>query len=257
VNAQTIARLEGLLARVRTRAAEPRVRRAPIAAAAAAAPVPAHDIEPPTPPPIRERETTIEVDLHDAGVEVSATVEEPVPPAPPAEAFQSRERIVAAHPVGEAAERSSLESAPDIHVEPPAPAVPEPEMLPASAVEDAAEEEEAPVSSRRPLAPQSEERLEQMAFGAEEPQPPRHTPPPESGRLPAAPIPDFDGDDVTGVRDAQPAAEPRAAEPSRSLEPEVTRAAIATGAPVVDWVGDAQRFAPETFVALLDASLAL
>jgi hypothetical protein len=271
VTAQAIARLEGLLARVRVRAAEPRVRRVPSAATAAlsvpavaaapvAAPVPPPEpeFEPPTPPPIREREVTIEVDLLEPGIEVMPTVQEPAP-APSAEAFESRERMIAAHPVGDvAAESASRESAPELRVETSAAAAPpEAEMLPASAVEDVTEEEEAPVSSRRPLAPQPEERLEQMAFGNEEPQPPRHTPPPESGRLPAAPVPDFDGDDVTGVRDAQPAADPRAAAPARALEPEVTRPAIASGAPVVDWVGDAQKFAPETFVALLDASLGL
>ena len=118
----------------------------------------------------------------------------------------------------------------------------------ASVVEEV---EEAPLSSRRPVAPEPEERLADLAFGAEEPQPPRHTPPPESGRLPAAPPVEFDGD-VTGVREATPIA-PR----QRELLPEPTRAELAPSDAVADLVGEAQRFAPATFAALLDASLAL
>ena len=90
-----------------------------------------------------------------------------------------------------------------------------------------------------------------MAFGAEEPRPPRHTPPPESGRLPAAPTVEFDAD-VTGVREATPIV-PR----SRELVPEATHVELAPSDAVADLVGEAQRFAPGTFAALLDASLAL
>jgi hypothetical protein len=70
----------------------------------------------------------------------------------------------------------------------------------------AEEEEPAPSSSRRPVtSPPSgdaERGLAELAFG-EEPQqsPAMHTPPPESGRLPAAPPVEFDMD-VTGVREA-------------------------------------------------------
>ena len=47
--------------------------------------------------------------------------------------------------------------------------------------------DETPASSRRPVAAPPEERLAELAFGSEEPQPARHTPPPKSGRLPAPP----------------------------------------------------------------------
>jgi hypothetical protein len=41
------------------------------------------------------------------------------------------------------------------------------------------------------------------------------------------------------------------------LEPQATRPALAPSEEVVDVLGEAQRFSPSTFVALLDASLAL
>jgi len=114
------------------------------------------------------------------------------------------------------------------------------------------ESEETPVSSRRPVAPEPEERIEDVAFGAEEPSSHRHSPPPESGRLPAA-LPERELDaDVTGVREATPMA-PRAHE----LVPEATRAELASHDAVADIVGEADRFAPSTFASLLDASLGL
>jgi hypothetical protein len=138
-----------------------------------------------------------------------------------------------------------------------------------AAVEEVEELEEPPLSSRRPVALQHEERLADMAFGSEEPRPPRHTPPPESGRLPAAPALEFDGD-VTGVREAtsHPPRRPEiiegptklpAGQPSRARElvPEATRAELTPSDAVADVVGEAQSFAPSTFIALLDASLAL
>ena len=138
-----------------------------------------------------------------------------------------------AAPIGEALPPESLDESP-------------PDLL--AAVEEV---DEAPLSSRRPVAPQPEERLADMAFGTVEPGPPRHTPPPESGRLRAAPAVEFDGD-VTGVREATP----MASRP-RELVPEATRADLAPSDVVPDIVGEAQRFAPTTFAALLDASLAL
>jgi hypothetical protein len=139
--------------------------------------------------------------------------------------------------------------------------IPAPESLgeaPADLLAVVEEIEEAPVSSRRPVFPEPEERLADLAFGSEEPSPPRHTPPPESGRLPAAPSPmEVDTDaadaaDVTGVREAPPIA-PR----THDLVPEATRADLAPHDAVADIVAEAQRFAPSTFAALLDASLAL
>jgi hypothetical protein len=128
-----------------------------------------------------------------------------------------------------------------------------------------------------------------------------HTPPPESGRLPAATVADFDAD-VTGVREASPLAplrtkeepaplvveEPAAEAHARALETkklaeegasaeaavvksglarsaaaapelvaEATRGNLHASDAVAQTLGEAQRFAPTTFIALLDASLAL
>jgi len=136
--------------------------------------------------------------------------------------------------------------------------IPAPESLgeaPADLLAVVEEIEEAPVSSRRPVVPEPEERLADLAFGSEEPSPPLHTPPPESGRLPAASSPmevDTDTADVTGVREAPPLATR-----THDLVPEATRADLAPHDAVADIVAEAQRFAPSTFAALLDASLAL
>src|SRR6185437_16720296 len=115
----------------------------------------------------------------------------PVAPSepPPARApLESRERISVAAPpmdpqVAEpiAARAPAAESGPSIEqVE----VLGEQEEDAGIAGDEDEELEEAPASSRRPVAP-AEERLADLAFGAEEPQPPRHTPPPNSGRLPA------------------------------------------------------------------------
>jgi len=119
------------------------------------------------------------------------------------------------------------------------------------------EEEEAPISSRRTVASQPEERLAEMAFGGEEPRQPLHTPPPESGRLPAAPAVDFDPD-VTGVRNAAPIAEHHhEPESRRELVPEPVRPQLSPSDRIAEMIAKAQSFAPPTFVALLDASLSL
>jgi hypothetical protein len=180
----------------------------------------------------------VDVDVQEVTAETVIGV--PAEEAVVAEAFESRERLVAAEPVAEVA------------------APPEPARAPtyASPREELASEEdveEAPASSRRPVAPQPEERLAEMAFGAEEPRPARHTPPPESGRLPAAPVEEFDGD-VTGVREATTSSDSRR---PRELVPQAMHANLASSEAVVDVIGEAQQFAPTTFVALLDASLAL
>lgn len=236
-----ISRLEALLERVRTRAGEPRVH------AVAASPVavaPAFEPAPPPPPLAQEQqedlestqqrqvpsrhgpsrteaEIVVEVDVQAATTDTVLAV--PVEEVQVPEATESRERLVAAEPAPE----------------------PAPEII--ASVEDI---EEAPVSSRRPVAPQPEERLAEMAFGAEEPQPPRHTPPPESGRLPAAPAVEFDGD-ITGVREA--------AKPAAPVEivPEATVADLQPSDTVADMVGQPRAIAPTTFVAALDASIAL
>jgi hypothetical protein len=101
-------------------------------------------------------------------------------------------------------------------------------------------DDEAPSSSRRIIGPsfEEEERISEAAFGTVEPRPPLHTPPPESGRLPAAPMPDL------------PAARPMAAEPVRPSLGKGERAGEITGEmPPLPM--------PRTFLELLDASLSL
>jgi hypothetical protein len=96
--------------------------------------------------------------------------------------------------------------------------------------------------------PEPEERLAEMAFGAEDPRPPRHSPPPESGRLPAAPSAPFDAAEATN---------PGVEVPTRELSPDVIRAELAASTKVADVIGEAQAFAPSAFAAVLEASLAL
>jgi hypothetical protein len=270
--AEKIGKLEALLARIRSRATEPRPTSHALAAAASPSPAPA--VAPPLAPPMddeitlaqpgrsaraaTEADIVLEVEVQEVAGDtvIGVPVEEVMAP----EALGSRERLVAAEPV-------AVEAAEILAVEVPAPAEEAgPELLAdESDVEEAGEliEEEAPLSSRRPVGPQPEERLAEMAFGARgEEEPPRHTPPPESGRLPAAPPVEFDAD-VTGVREATPIAPARAqeSEPSpvraTSLQPETTHASLPTGDGVADVIGTAQSFQPSTFMALLDASLAL
>jgi hypothetical protein len=153
------------------------------------------------------------------------------------EVSDSRERLVAAEPVRAPATSVIAE-------------VEEDDDLP----EDEAKEDEAPASSRRPVAPAPEERLAELAFGSEEPPAAGRTPPPKSGPLPAPPL-DFDSD-VTGVRKSVPP--PDDAPPLARLTPHVARLQVADARdPIVDVIGEAQRFAPPTFNSLLDASLSL
>jgi hypothetical protein len=203
------------------------------------------------PPPLVEASS-------DADFEVEVDVPLPTPePAAASEAGKdSGERLSAAPPVG-------LEpAAVDV-----GPAIERVEVL--SDEEGVADEDdevdETPASSRRPVMAPPEERLAELAFGSEEPQPARHTPPPKSGRLPAPPDGEFDPD-VTGVRatpglsvDEEAALlSPKPPEPS-ILSAQAVRADLASGANVrvPDVIGEAQAFAPATFLALLDASLSL
>jgi hypothetical protein len=112
------------------------------------------------------------------------------------------------------------------------------------------DDESAPASSRRPVAAVSENHLT-LAFGSDEPEPPRHTPPPESGRLPA---PSGEGfAERTAAHEARP---DESAQASMSeLLPDATRASLESASPVPDVIGEAQRFAPATFLAWLDASI--
>jgi len=309
VTTQTIARLEALLERVRTRAVEPRT---VVVAAAAPSPEPVTEVvvarevveqpEPvappppprpapvpaPEPPPVSvldldeptdDLESTQQRAVPSRGapmrtetdivmeVEVQATTPEtvlavPVDEGALPEPLDSRERLVAAAP---AAAEPSIEPPPAPVAEPePAPIIAVPleepvvELTLESSVDavevvEVVEAEEAPVSSRRPVAPPPEERLDEMAFGAVEPQPMRHTPPPESGRLPAAPDVEFDGD-ITGVRNASKSVHPVAVAP---IVPEATIADLAPSDEVADVVGAAQAPEPTTFVGVLDQSMAL
>jgi hypothetical protein len=328
----TISKLEALLSRIRTRAAEPRAARpalapahVPASAPAAVAPAPVAAPARAVAPPAAVAQPAAPAFVEGVGVVGTPQVRGgPAPPAAPAlvppAAFVPPQ--VTAEPVAESIPPEMLEEttlppppladAPgdadfDVDVDVPAP-TPEPAavMAPSAAheladsrerlsaapevspepaaidagpsnepVEVVSDEEamagaddddegaEAPASSRRPVAPPPEERLAELAFGAEEPQPARHTPPPKSGRLPAPPAVEFDAD-VTGVR-AHPGLEgddeaisARGGEPS-VLSPEAVRADLASGANVrvPDVIGEAQAFAPATFLALLDASLSL
>jgi hypothetical protein len=272
---QTIAKLEALLSRVRTRAAAPRAERheaealsqadpatvrgavtpapfeldEPVRAASPAPPA-AEPLPPLSAPSRTESDIVLDVDVQAVMVDESLLTggEEiplltvPVEEVPVPDALESRERLVAAEPV---ALEPAFEAA----------ATPEPEPEPEIDASDdllagLGDVEESPISSRRPLAPQPAEHLADIAFGAGEAKPPRHTPPPESGRLPAAPDDEFDGD-ITGVRDAATVTA------SQELIPEVTLPELAASAAVADVVGAPARHVPQTFVALLDASIAL
>jgi hypothetical protein len=217
------------------------------------------------PPPLAEAAGDADFD-----VDVDVPSGTPVPPAvaPSSEAqdpTDSRERLSAAPTTSlESVESDSIDTGPSIEQ------VEEVNEL-ANEVNEGgiASEEgeaivEAPASSRRPVTSPPEERLAELAFGAEEEQPPRHTPPPKSGPLPAPPDLEFDAD-VTGVHATPGISKGEAPAPSvPSPEPSVlaaqaVRADLGSGASaqVPDVIGDAQRFAPATFLALLDASLSL
>ena len=262
--AQTISKLESLLDRVRSRAGEPRVVAVAVAAAADTG------VQAPHAPPVIEEvedlESTQERQVPVRGgqrteseivveVEVQASTTDtvlavPVEEIQVPEATESRERLVAAEPAPGGPEPVAAEREPEAA----------PELI--ATVEEAEVEEvveEAPASSRRPVAPQPEERLAEMAFGAEEPQPARHTPPPESGRLPAAPAAavEFEGD-VTGVHEASKPAARQAHDPV-AIVPEMYSAdlSLAPSDAVADVVGQAKQPPPATFLAALDASIAL
>ena len=197
---QTISRLETLLERIRVRAAQPRATGVRSAAAAPPAQVtplaqaapsvheesPAPTVPPPADVPPADMETTlvqrvrsplateadVVVDVDVQEVSAEAVIDVGADEIVVAESLESRERLVAAEPVAESDAVAEVVP-PEVLEESPA------DVL--SAVEEV---EEAPLSSRRPVAPQPEERLADMAFGAEEPRPPAAHPP--SGIRPSA-----------------------------------------------------------------------
>jgi hypothetical protein len=246
---RTIAKLEALLLRVRARTVEPRGRGVAAAvgqtpAFVADAPVESREDEDdqPTlpPPPVVEvahppdRSVDINVVVEEADGGVGARV-----PESPALPLESREHLAFAPTAASQSLAGGISREPD--------GAPEIEHVREEEVDEEIGEEP-PVSSRRPVMPEPEERLAEMAFGAEEPSPLRHAPPPESGRLPAAPA-QFEASGGGTSADAEL--------PTRELTPEAIRAELVAGAQVADFIGEAQKFAPSSFVALLDASLAL
>jgi hypothetical protein len=120
--------------------------------------------------------------------------------------------------------------------------------LPPPHVQEEETADHAPASSRRPVMPEPEDRLEQMAFGSDEAPPPIHTPPPESGRMPAAPSDEFDSE-VDELRDGSGHEGP--------MVVHATRAVLESAAPVATMTGDPSRSTPSTFSALLAETLAL
>jgi hypothetical protein len=247
---QTIAKLEALLARVRQRSSEPRhaapapVIVQPVAAKLAVEDDPIDLDEPdhPTIPPPPADEAPAAMAAVDVAVEVDVTLDEPVAAMPVTEALSSEERLVAVEPAVELGHASLAEplSPPAAEVEPLA-AEPQPEPVDEQV-------EEPPISSRRPLAPEPEERLADMAFGAVEQRPPLHTPPPESGRLPAAPEVEYAADENTGVHPAMPAS---------TVTAEATHAELRGDENVAAIRGTVRAFQPATFAELLEASLSL
>jgi hypothetical protein len=168
---------------------------------------------------------------------------------PKARVDESLERLRAAEPIEEEPAPNTLESGP-----PPADMSDVDDLL---SSEPESEVEPAPSSSPRPVGPAPAEKLAQMAFG-DESSPSLHTPPPESGRLPAVQQSDLDFDaDVTGVREAPKGAPPRQEPLLLELVPEVTAPVVTASAPVAEVVSDAARFKPQTFGDLLEATLSL
>jgi hypothetical protein len=257
----------------RAAAPAPAVAPAPtVEPSAFAPPTPRVAREPSSPPPevVAVDEPTLPPPpLASASNDSDFAVDVEMPPAtpPPAavaasegeEARDSRERLSAAPPeLLEPTGDSLLDAGPSLEVEELANEVNE-GGIPSDEDEEI---EKTPASSRRPVTSPPEERLADLAFGTEESQPPRHTPPPKSGRLPAPPPGEFDPD-VTGVRAAPVISDDEAiasphAEPS-VLSGQQVRPNLGSGPSVhvVDVIGEAQRFTPATFLDLLDASLSL
>jgi hypothetical protein len=272
---EAIEKLEGLLARVRMRAVRAKAFDAAPAVSWSPAPskvevddrrVATEAVEPESIELEAEEPVTVEPEadqpseadrmvasgegmLSDSEIEVE----------PGAESHDSRERLVAAGPVSVEQVSAQAVAAEPLPVEPVAPVQESTPPLDVTDLDDVvAPEEEPPISSRRMVVAQADERLAHMAFGSDEPPAPLHTPPPESGRLPATPAADFDPDpDVTGVRDATPLLPLRAQPVAREMAPDAMRPQLVPSDMVADVIAEAQGFSPSTFVGLLDASLSL
>ena len=279
--AQKLERLEAVLARVLLRATSqtpPLTRAAAPEPAAPAgdvvttpsAPAPAVDAEfewPTRPPPPPEAAIAEEAHLVEPPIDTS---------------LDSRERLVAAAEASPPA--ADLGPAVDAHIEPQtsadAPAVDvtpsdhpvleqqSPSELDSERPQDAdVEIEQPPASSRRPLGPEPEEQIARIAFGSDTEEPPRHTPPPESGRLPSPDESDLRAEiDSPGTLDpfeAKTDERPLAARPANPRSPGSrlvvveTRAVLPTDGDVAKVANDASVKEPLSFAELLRASLAL
>jgi hypothetical protein len=215
-------------------------------------------LPPPRAPAVSEAEFAIEVDMSEAEpIAAAASPAEQVYAGGPAD---SQERLAITDSLPPEASQLVADAA-DV-----GPAIEQVEVLgddESLAAGEDDEIEESPVSSRRAVVSAApEERLAQLAFGSDEP-PQRHTPPPKSGPLPAPPGMEFEAD-ITGVHKTEgisggdEAAQMSApADAPSVLTPEAARPTLASSVNVVDVIGQAQSFAPSTFIALLDASLSL
>jgi hypothetical protein len=248
----TLSRLRTLLDRVRSRSRVPMPPAAALPAAAAvaeAAPAPAElaTLAPPAAPLAAQEpevDASIDVDVDDAEatqVDVGVHAGADVGAAADASPMQrdSDERLVSATehvPAADDAEAFAQAEERPIDLAADSQEIMEPEAI-----------EPAPASSRRPVAPDADDQLDRMAFGAEEAPPPLHTPPPESGRLPAAAADQFDPDVAeSGTNRSQ-----------TGLVPQATKAAFDASGPVASIAARPPRATPSTFAQLLDDALSL
>lgn len=263
--AQTLARLQTLLTRVRARA-----RYADPDPAPAATPISSL-------PPI---------DLQDDGIPIATA--DPVSSRPPSDAHEDETRMPVANPASsvppsDLREEETPIAAADVATvtelslatqssAPPSRIGVDPlfdetrndtlETSPADELTtDEGAEDRAPASSRRPVAGlATEPPLDQLAFDSEEPLSALHTPPPESGKVPAASdITDYDRDlgDVENQSEASQRAERAFDSAPEGLVPETTHPTLDASVTVAQFVGQAAPFAPASFLALLDATLGL
>jgi hypothetical protein len=288
--AQQIARLEAILVRVLARVASRAGPVAPAATVEPRAPVTDADTEfewPTRPPPPPESEAppperaVAASDAQERAPQATTLGAKTHPvDAPDDASLDSRERLVAAQlpspstaasgPAADAgadavasADASAVEVTPSVHpshAEQPPPPL-EPELAPDTEIE------QPPASSRRPVAPEPEEQIARIAFGDDVVEPPRHTPPPESGQLPAPDESDLESDldspatiDPFDAQTDEHALSASAAgarpSPSRLVVVE-TRAVLAGDGDVAEMTNVDPIKQPETFVELLRVSLAL
>ncbi len=289
--AQQIEKLEALLGRILARSGARAKPPAPETAAQANAPATEieTDVEWPTrPPPAPPELANTSADGASASVPDADTsaaedrsVAQSTPPGdiPPEGESDSRERLVSApHAVPSTASPEpgaggvpdavalADATAMDLPSSDPPPLAPEQPPLLESEPPCDVEPEQPPVSSRRPVGPEPEEQIARIAFGTDA-EPPRHTPPPESGQLPTptesdvetslGAAPALEGFEASGDMSALDATTGIVRPPPPRLVVLETHAALPADGEVADMT-DAPPFRqPETFVQLLQASLTL